>query len=137
MRKHNGMRPQDVVILLKIIALNTEVWQNKHLSEQLYISASEVSESLNRSALAGLISDDKRRVYINALFEFLQYGLQYVFPTAAGAMVNGIYTAHSHPFIKSHFKSEMNYVWRYERSKVCGLMIEPLYEKSSGGSSRG
>lgn len=129
MRKHNGMRPQDIVILLKIVALHTENWQAKQLADQLSLSASEISESLNRSALAGLISADKKRVYVNALFEFIQYGLHYVFPAAPGAMVNGIYTAHSHPFIKKHFKSELNYVWPYEKGKVRGLVIEPLYDK--------
>ncbi len=130
MRKHNGMRPQDIVILLKIVVFRSAHWQNKQLAEQLCISASEVSESLNRSALAGLLSDDKRKVYTNALLEFVQHGLHYVFPAAPGAMVNGIYTAHSHQFMKNHFKSEINYVWRYEKSKVRGLMIEPLYDKA-------
>lgn len=123
------MRPQDIVILLKIVALHTENWQAKQLADQLSLSASEISESLNRSALAGLISADKKRVYVNALFEFIQYGLHYVFPAAPGAMVNGIYTAHSHPFIKKHFKSELNYVWPCEKGKVRGLAIEPLYDK--------
>lgn len=128
MRKHNGMRPQDIVILLKIIALHTPNLQNKQVADELYISASEVSESLNRSVLAGLLRDDKRKVYTNALLEFIQFGLHYVFPAVPGAMVNGIYTAHSHPFMKQHFKAEINYVWPYEKGNVRGLAIEPLYD---------
>ena len=122
------MRPKDIVILLKIISLHTPGWQNKQLADELYISASEVSESLNRSAHAGLLSDDKTKVYTNALFEFIQYGLHYVFPAAPGAMVNGVYTAHSHPFIKKQFTSEIDYVWPYEKGRVRGLAIEPLYD---------
>lgn len=129
MRKHNGMRPQDIVVLLKILALRTENWRAKQLADALSLSASEISESLNRSVLAGLVSGDKKRVYTNALFEFIQYGLHYVFPAAPGAMVNGIYTAHSHPFMQKRFKSEINYVWPYEKGKVRGLAIEPLYNK--------
>jgi predicted transcriptional regulator len=49
-KKHNGMRPHDVVILLKIIALDNENWMMKDIANTLYISSSEVSESLNRSA---------------------------------------------------------------------------------------
>ena len=56
MKKHNGMRPHDVVILLKIIALDNENWMMKDIANTLYISSSEVSESLKRSAWAGFIS---------------------------------------------------------------------------------
>lgn len=93
MRKHNGMRPQDIVILLKIIALGKQTWQLKDLARQLFISPSEVSESLNRSQLAGLIDYDKKKVSRQSLMEFLQYGLHYVFPQHPGAMVNSMPTA--------------------------------------------
>jgi len=61
MRKHNGMRPQDIVILLKIIALGKQDWQNKDLAQSLFINGSEISEALNRNQLAGLM-DQKRKV---------------------------------------------------------------------------
>ena len=50
MKKHNGMRPHDIVILLKIAAKGKTQWFMKDLSYELSISASEISESLNRSA---------------------------------------------------------------------------------------
>ncbi len=53
MRKHNGMRPQDIAVLLKIIANGNMNWHNKDLSLALSLSASEISESLNRSQVAG------------------------------------------------------------------------------------
>jgi predicted transcriptional regulator len=62
MKKHSGMRPHDIVVLLKIAAKNEKPWMMKDLSVELGISASEVSESLNRSAIAGLIAQDKKRV---------------------------------------------------------------------------
>jgi len=61
MRKHNGMRPQDIVILLEIIALGKQDWQNKDLAQSLFINGSEISEALNRNQLAGLM-DQKRKV---------------------------------------------------------------------------
>ncbi len=129
MRKHNGMRPQDIVILLKIIAKGQQPWQMKDLAYELSISQSEVSDSLNRSAMAGLLEAEKKKtVHRNSLMEFLQYGLHYVFPAVPGSMVNGIYTAHSHPFMQQSFKSEMMYVWPYKNGKVRGLAIEPLYQ---------
>lgn len=59
MKKHKGMRPHDVVILLKISALKNQSWLAKDLALTLGISASEVSESLNRSRLASLITSNK------------------------------------------------------------------------------
>ena len=128
MRKHNGMRPQDVAILLKIISKAEIVWQNKDLAAELFISPSEVSESLNRSAIAGLIdSQFRRKVYRQNLFEFIEHGLHYVFPSTPGSLVNGMPTAHSHPFMQTKFQSELNYVWPDARGTVLGLSIEPLY----------
>src|SRR5450755_4630092 len=111
MRKHNGMRPQDIVTLLKIIALGSKAWQNKDLSQSLFISSSEISEALNRNEMAGLIDYKKKRVNRQPLMEFLEHGLHYVFPQHPGSMVNGIPTAHSHPFMKQFFSSDLQYVW--------------------------
>lgn len=131
MRKHNGMRPQDVVILLKIICLSPKNWQIIELSRELFISQSEVSESLNRSVLGDLIDQGKRKVKRRALLEFLQFGLHHVFPQRPGPMMNGIPTAHSHPFMTQYFPSEMMYVWSDNREKERGLSIEPLYAKQT------
>ena len=130
MRKHNGMRPQDIVILLKIVIKKDQEWQNKDLAQELFISPGEVSDSLNRSSIGGLIDHEKKKkVYKNSLIEFIEHGLHYVFPALPGSMVNGVYTAHSHLFMQQHFKSELNYVWPDPRGEVRGLSIEPLYKQ--------
>ena len=85
MRKHNGMRPQDVSILLKIISLGNQPWQMAGLSNELYISISEVSESLNRSQLAGLLDYNKKIINRRNLMEFLEFGVRYVFPQKPGS----------------------------------------------------
>lgn len=51
----NSLKPQDVVILLKIIALGKKAWFHHTIAQELGISQSEVSQSLNRSRYAGLI----------------------------------------------------------------------------------
>ena len=129
MRKHSGMRPQDIVILLKIISKGNLSWQNKDLANELFISQSEISDSLNRSLVAGLINSEKKKVHRKSLLEFIEHGLQYVFPTMPGSMVNGIYTAHSHLFMKQHFSGETEYVWPEARGEVRGFAIEPLYKE--------
>jgi hypothetical protein len=129
MRKHNGMRPQDIAVLLKIIAKGNKPWQNKDLARELHISPSEISESINRSITAGLLGLPDKHVFKQSLLEFIEHGLHYVYPVVPGGMSNGIYTAHSHPFMEKLFKSEMKYVWPDPEGKVRGLSIEPLYKE--------
>jgi len=123
------MRPQDIAVLLKIISKGNTPWRHQDLSNELFISQSEISESLHRNQVAGLIGADKKKVYRQSLLNFIEYGLRYVYPAKPGAMVNGIYTAHSHPFMQHQFRSEINYVWPTERGSVRGLSIEPLYKE--------
>lgn len=129
MRKHNGMRPQDIAILLKLISLENTYWQLSSLSNELSISISEISESLNRSRISKLIDYDKKRVNRNNLLEFLEHGLKYVFPQQPGTLVRGIPTAHSMNEIKQNFISEVEYVWPDSNGETIGLLIEPLYPK--------
>ncbi|MFN5428689.1 MAG: hypothetical protein ACK5BO_11690, partial [Bacteroidota bacterium] len=63
MKSHNGMRPQDIVILLKIITVDNIKWQYRDLASSLSISISEISESLSRSHLAGLVDESRRIVH--------------------------------------------------------------------------
>lgn len=121
------MRPQDIAILLKIIVLGTDSWLNKDLAQSLYISPSEIGESLSRSEIAGLIDFNKKRVNRPGLLEFLEHGLHYVFPQQPGSMVTGIPTAHGHPFIRQFIEADLLYVWPDIKGDVRGLSIEPLY----------
>lgn len=121
------MRPQDVVILLKIAAKGKQEWYMKDLAHELGISQSEVSESLNRSTQAGLLASDKRKLMKSALLEFLQYGLRYVYPQKPGAMVRGLPTAHSAPPLNKEISSEEHYVWPYAKGQQRGQSVEPLH----------
>ncbi|MDF1572941.1 MAG: hypothetical protein P1P82_15135 [Bacteroidales bacterium] len=129
MKKHNGMRPQDIVVLMKIIAQRNSDWRNIDIANAIYLSPSEVSEALNRCKIAGLIDSGKRKVSINSFSEFLIYGLKYVFPVEPGATVKGIPTAHSASPIKEHISAgNDNYVWAYARGSHRGQAIEPLFK---------
>lgn len=112
MKKHTGMRPQGIPILLKILSYNKqkgwEGWQMKHLAHHLAISQSEVSESLNRSMEAGLIDESKKIVNRIALVEFLIHGIKYVFPQKPRAITRGLKTAHSAPPLESWRKKSSN-----------------------------
>lgn len=134
MKAHNGMRPQDIVILLKILTIENSDWQYRDLASKLFISTGEIAESLNRSLIAGLVDDSRRRVHRQSLMEFVTYGLHYVFPVVPGTMVTGMPTAHSHPFYTSHFKSEFKYAWPDENGLIRGLAITPLHPGIPGAA---
>jgi hypothetical protein len=125
------MRPQDIVILLKILALGDAEWQLKDLSNSLYISISEVSESLERSQFANLLDYQKKKVNRQNLMDFLLFGVKYVFPLQPGILTRGIPTAHSHPFMKQIISSQSPFVWPYADGEIIGQAIEPFYPKQS------
>lgn len=121
------MRSQDMVILLKIAALREKEWFVKDLAFSLDISQSEVSESLNRSKIAGLISADKRMLMKNNLLDFLEYGLRYVYPAELGAIQRGMPTAHNAPPLNNIILAEEFYVWPWAEGEMRGQSIEPLH----------
>ena len=129
MQKNNGMRPQDIVILLKILTLSNDDWTLSDISEALDISIGEVSGSLERSRIAELVNQSKRKINKLALKEFLIYGLKYVFPAQIGATVRGIATAHSASPVKEQISEGKDiYVWSYSRGTRRGNSILPLYK---------
>lgn len=121
------MSPQDVVVLLKIIAYDSEPWSQVPLASALYMSQSEVSKSISRSKYAGLLDPSGKVVRRMALMEFLQFGLKYVYPQAPGPIVRGIPTAHSAPPLNQSIQSNENYVWPSGKGNVRGQSIIPLY----------
>lgn len=136
MKQHKGIRPQDVVILLKIATLKKKNWMAKDLAESLKISASEVSESLNRSQIAGLLSADKKRLMKNNLLDFLKHGLRYVYPAEPGAIQRGVPTAHSAPPLNRHISAEESYVWPWAEGETRGQAIEPLHPGVPGACAK-
>ena len=73
------MRPQDIAVLIKIVSMGDQPWQLSTLSNELSISISEISESLNRSRIAKLIDYEKKKINRQNLMEFLEHGIKYVF----------------------------------------------------------
>lgn len=140
MKQHSGMRPQDIVVLLKIIALGDSPWRIVDIATALAISQSEVSEALNRNMIAGLMDSSKRSVHREALTEFLLHGLRYVFPERPGSTVRGIPTAHSAPPLSRRLVATgESYVWPLPEGKTRGQSIRPLYPtvpKAAGSDPR-
>lgn len=154
MKAHNGMRPQDILILMYILAKSRfeGIWSkasnqleisedekklynmaistpnNKVISRELEISESEVSESLYRSEYAGFIEDVKlKKINRKAILDFVFCGLKYVFPVHPGAIGRGIPTAHSAQPLKEKIVSDENYIWEHPNGTVRGQIIKPLF----------
>lgn len=136
MKKHRGMRSQDIVVLLKIATLREQEWFVKDVALALGISQSEVSESLNRSKIAGLLSEDKKRLMSNNLLDFLEHGLRYVFPAEPGSIQRGILTAHSAPPLNQKISAEEAYVWPWAEGNARGQAIEPLHREVPGACAK-
>ena len=102
---------------------------NKDIASSLKISASEVSEALERCRIAKLVDRNKQKVNIMALEEFLIYGLKYVFPVQPDSVVRGVSTAFSASPIKEEIsQGKEKYVWPYNKGTERGQGIEPLYK---------
>ena len=127
-KSHKGMRPQDIVVLLKKVTAAGRGMTNAQIARELHISASEVSEALERCRIARLIDNLKQRVNILALKEFLVHGLKYVFPVQPQAKVRGIATAISAPPMNEKILSGKDvYVWPDAKGKIRGEAVTPLY----------
>ena len=134
------MRPQDIVVLLAIVSIRRQGWdkkgdsmmnmvlQNKYLSNLLNISIGEISQSIYRSSFSRLIEENFfKKVFMQSLFEFIVYGLKYVFPAQPGALVRGIPTAHSASPLKNILTFQEEVVWEHPEGTVRGQAIIPLY----------
>jgi hypothetical protein len=127
--QHNGMRPQDVLILLKIISLNDPEFRLVDLAQSVGISLSEVSDSISRSVFAHLIAPDKKTPLRKAILEFLVHGRPYVFPTHPGALAVGMPTAHSAPPLSAAFGPVDPVVWASADGELKGQEITPFHSK--------
>lgn len=121
------LRPQDLVVLLKILLEEDSSWTQLTLAKNLFLSQSEISESLKRSVYARLLHNKGREVSRQPLMDLLHYGVPYIFPQQPGIEARGIPTAHSAAPLVSQIESQEVYVWPYYKGPVRGKSIMPLY----------
>lgn len=138
MRVLQGIKPQDILILLKLCLLREQPWRHIDLAAELGLSQTEISFALERCRHSGFLDSAKKRVLRSALMEFLEYGLKYVYPVQPGAISVGIPTAHSAAPLSMRIRAEADdqYVWPYADGHVRGQGITPLYESAPFAASR-
>lgn len=105
------LKPQDILLLLKLVSINKPSWNQKPIVEALGLSQSEVSEAVARCKYSGYLTPNGKIVMKVSLMEFLQYGLRYVFPQKPGAVVKGLQTSHSAPPLILYIQSNEDFVW--------------------------
>lgn len=138
MRKFNGLRPQDVALLLKLIAHPGRAWLGKDLAQALHLSPSEVSEALARCRFSRLLAADPRTLTVHrrVLFDFLCFGLPYAFAVQPGAPARGLATGASAPPLLQTFGSEPAYVWPGAVGSQWGIAVEPLYPQAPAAAAQ-
>jgi len=130
MRPQPGVKPQDVLIVLKIACWRNRNWRAAELARELRISPAEISMALERARRVGFLDAHKRLVMKAPFLEFLIHAVKYVFPAEPGPLGRGIPTAHSALPLAGRIISEDNdqYVWPHDEGQVRGQTIAPLYE---------
>lgn len=123
------LKPQDIVILLKLVAIGEQPWSFSSLANELAMSQSEVHSGIKR-AMASRLYDPNRKVPIlRSLLEFLIHGLKYVFPPDSGRLTRGMPTSYAAPPLNAIIvqTDEPPPVWPTADGKVRGQEFAPLF----------
>jgi len=124
------LKPQDIFILLKLIALGSQKWNFATLAKSLFMSSSEVHAGYKRAEKSQLINHITKKPNLITLEEFLIHGIRYTFPAKRGELTRGLPTASAVEPLKGLLvtNEESIPVWPYAKGNVRGFAFEPLYK---------
>ena len=120
------MKPQDIIVALKLLSHDSSRTV-RDLATCLYLSKSEISNCQSRLIKSYLLNNDRQVMKAN-LFEFILFGLKYVFPGELGAPARGIPTAWGHKLF-NQIRAKQIPVWPDADGQTYGPAIKPLYPK--------
>ena len=131
------LKPQDVLVVLKLLSKESVGKSYAWLAEALGMSPSEVHAAVRRAAAAGLVSPD-REPNARALCEFVLHGLRYVFVAELGAVTRGFPTAYAAPPLSEQITpgQDLPPVWPDPDGPVRGEACQPLYPAAVGAARR-
>lgn len=124
------LKPQDIVVLLKLVTFGKKSWTLTALSKSLAMPLSSLNQALARVHACNLYNRRRHIVLPQALEEFLVHGIRYVFPAARGPIVRGIPTASAAPPLNKVMDAEaLSWppVWAEPRGTQQGYAIIPLF----------
>lgn len=128
MRSMN-LKPQDIIILLKLVVLDDRPWSFSSVAAELAMSPSEVHGGIQRAAAARLYDPHRKVPILGALLEFLVHGVKYAFPPERGALTRGVPTGYAaSPLNRLIAQSDdPPPVWPCADGSVRGYEFTPLY----------
>lgn len=127
------IKPQDIVILAKLLAYRAKGWSQNSIAFELCLSPSQINSALKRLVAVGLITPyhppNKPQPITQACEEFLIHGLKYVFPAKLGELVRGIPTSYAAPSLNDQIVvgNDPIPVWPYGEGNERGVALKPLY----------
>ena len=123
------LKPQDIVILLKLVTTGDRQWSYSSLAGDLGMSPSEVHSGIGRATSARLFDPQRKVPILKALLEFLIHGVRYAFPPAKGHLTRGLPTSYAAPPLNSLViqSDEPPPVWPDPEGEVRGYEFSPLY----------
>lgn len=134
------LKPQDILVLLKLVAVGHASWSYNGLSVEVGMSPSEVHAALKRSLSSGLAMRQGDRIIpnISNLEEFLIHGLKYAFIPERGELTRGLPTGHAAAPLKGRCAAgaEPPPVWPEPSGNVRGLAFSPLYKSAPKASQK-
>jgi hypothetical protein len=127
------MKPQDVLVLLKLVAIGPSSWSYAGLSASLGMSSSQLHSAIKRAKRAKLVFEKKKTIVPNIrnLIEFLVHGVKYVFIAERGELTRGIPTRYAAAPMKDHLlgtAEEPPPVWPDPAGEVRGVSFSPIYK---------
>lgn len=129
------LKPQDLLVLLKVAAHPRQRWTYAALGEALSMSASETHASVKRAMVAGLAVSLGREGWVPvrpALLEFVLHGVRYVWPAIAGPAKRGVPTAFGAEPLASLLNAPSTEapVWAHAEGRAKGPTLSPLYRSA-------
>jgi hypothetical protein len=143
----SGIKPQDVVVLLKLLTFRTQEKgiRQVDLALSLSLSQSEVHKAFSRAKGSGLLTlnADRRtvgasQVRRDAFLEYVVHGLKYACPVRSGEQTRGLATAWALPAVCKGLvvSSGDGPVWPWHNGATRGPAVEPLYRSVPEAASR-
>lgn len=132
-RRQWTLKPQDLAVALKLVALGGKSVSYAEMAKQLRLSPFESHAATQRLMAARLVVDRDGMVRPNlaALRSFVIQGAPYAYPAVRGETTIGFATAHGAAPLKDrvHPSKEAVPVWPHPEGTVRGEALLPLYEK--------
>jgi len=126
-----NLKPQDLLVALKLVALGHTSWQYAVLAESLDMGQAEAHAAVKRGLQAGLlITEGSKAVPMRRnLLEFVNHGVRYVFVPERGQITRGMPTAWAAPPLAGIMAGDewAVPVWPFHEGKVRGEGFSPLF----------